>query len=105
MGQKPKALTPEAGAAHLLGAEMRAWRMKRGLSLAALGTLIHLDRSHLARMERAERPAPLEVLEGYDQALCTEGALTRLHRSLPTPHGHVANHGADVATPASTLAT
>jgi tetratricopeptide (TPR) repeat protein len=80
VGQQPKALTPEAGPAHLWGAELRAWRTSRGLALLDLGKLVHCSPSHLARMERAERPVPSTVAAACDRVLGAEGALIRLHR-------------------------
>lgn len=82
MGQRPKDLTPEAGPAHLWGAELRAWRTRRGMSLADLGRSVHCTPSHLARMERAERPVPHAMAEACDHALGAEGALIRLHRTF-----------------------
>ena len=78
MGQRRSDLTPERSPAHLWGSELRAWRDRRGLSLAKLGSLVRYDPSHLSRFERGERWPPEAVAEACDRALAAEGALFRL---------------------------
>ncbi|MGH3798272.1 MAG: helix-turn-helix domain-containing protein, partial [Pseudonocardiaceae bacterium] len=48
MGQRPKDLTPHQNLHHYWGAELRALRVARGLSLAELGQQLHCDPSYLA---------------------------------------------------------
>jgi ribosome-binding protein aMBF1 (putative translation factor) len=75
-----------------MGSELRAWRDRRGLSLAQLGKLIGYDPSHLSRFERGERCVPEYVASTYDDVLKAEGALLR--------QWHVAERWlADVAGP------
>jgi tetratricopeptide (TPR) repeat protein len=78
MGQRRNELTPERSPAHLWGSELRAWRDRRGLSLARLGNQVTYDPSHLARFERGERWPPEAVARACDRALAAEGALLRL---------------------------
>jgi tetratricopeptide (TPR) repeat protein len=78
MGQRRNELTPERSPAHLWGSELRAWRDRRGLSLAKLGIQIRYDPSHLSRFERGERWPPEPVAQACDRALGAEGALLRL---------------------------
>ncbi|MFI9570595.1 helix-turn-helix domain-containing protein [Microbispora rosea] len=104
MGQPRKELTPERSPLHLWGAELRAWRDRRGLSLARMGQLIRYNPSYLARIERGERKPPRELAEAADRKLNASGALTRLWdliddkpNAVRRPddvanlHGHVAN--------------
>lgn len=78
MGQRRQELTPGESPMHLWGAELRAWRDRRGLSLSKLGHLIRYDASHLSRFERGERWPAENVAQACDGALRAEGALLRL---------------------------
>lgn len=104
MGQPRKKLTPERSPMHLWGAELRAWRDRRGLSLSRMGQLIRYNPSYLARIERGERKPPRELAEAVDRELNASGALTRLWdliddkpnairpaNDVANLHGHVAN--------------
>jgi transcriptional regulator with XRE-family HTH domain len=82
MGQRPRELTPHASAQHYWGAELRSWRVKRGLSLDELGQKIHRDRSYLSKIELGKRPAPADLAADCDRALDAADALVRLHRNL-----------------------
>jgi Helix-turn-helix domain len=113
MGQHPRELTPYASPGHYWGAELRARRQERKLSLARLGKLVACDPSHLARIERGERPIPPGLPRACDRCLDCGEALTRLHQMVTQPgqhviefsdghppaSGHVANRAADVANP------
>ena len=55
MGRQRRVLTPERSAVHRWGAELRARRDERGLSLAGLGRLARYDASYLARLERGDQ--------------------------------------------------
>ena len=78
MGRKRRVLTPGRSAVHRWGAELRARRDERGLSLAALGRLARYDVSYLGRLERGERVATLAVAQACDRALGAGGELVRL---------------------------
>lgn len=78
MGQRPNQLTPGAGPWHRWGHELREVRISRRLSQQGLATLALLDRSHLARLERAERPVPRQIAVVVDEVLDACGALIRL---------------------------
>lgn len=78
MGQQRRKLAPGRSVLDLWGAELRAWRDQRGLSLAGLCELIRYDRSYLARLERAERFPPEHVANACDRALEAGGELVRL---------------------------
>ena len=80
MGQRRHELTPGRSPLHLWGAELRAWRDRRGLSLSMLGNLIRYDPSHLSRFERGERWPSESVARACDDALQAEGAIIRLWR-------------------------
>ncbi|MEV6654953.1 helix-turn-helix transcriptional regulator [Streptomyces sp. NPDC051219] len=78
MGQRPNQLTPGAGPWHRWGHELREIRISRRLSQQSLATLALIDRSHLARLERAERPVPRQIAVVVDEVLDACGALVRL---------------------------
>ncbi|UUN28201.1 helix-turn-helix transcriptional regulator [Streptomyces sp. FIT100] len=82
MGQRPKELTPHASPLHYLGAEMRAWRNQRGLSLGKLGQAIVFNSSYMARVERGDQAPSPDLVHAYDSALGASGALIRLHESI-----------------------
>ena len=115
MAQQPNELTPNASPVHFWGAELRARRMARGLSLEALGKLVYRDRSFLAKIERGQRTISAEDARACDQALDAGGTLIRLYatflagddRHVATPgsdRGHVAKSALHVAKPAPLLA-
>jgi transcriptional regulator with XRE-family HTH domain/tetratricopeptide (TPR) repeat protein len=115
VAQRPSELTPHASPAHFWGAELRARRNARGLSLDALGKLVYRDRSFLAKLERGERSVSAEIAQACDQALSAEGTLVRLHKLIGSGDGghvatagpraeHVAKTAAHVAKPSESLA-
>ena len=78
MGRQRRVLTPDRSAVHRFGAELRALRDERRLSLAALGRQTAYDASYLARLERGDQFATLAVAQACDQALGAGGVLVRL---------------------------
>jgi hypothetical protein len=115
MGQRPKELTPHESLHHYWGAELRALRIARGLSLVELGQQLHCNPSYLAKIEWAERPIPATLIESCDRVLDSQGTLARLHalaesdRELAAKPGtqppeHVAGEVAHVVNPAGNLA-
>lgn len=103
MGQQPNELTPHQSLDHYWGAELRALRTARGLSLAEFGQLVHCSPSYLAKIERAERPIPAALVASCDRALDACGALVRLHtlaeaqREQAATRTHVASEDTHVA--------
>jgi len=77
VGQQPKELTPGIGPWHRWGYELRQFREARRLSQQALARKALIDRSHLGRFERAERPVPRHVAIVLDGVLDAAGALVR----------------------------
>lgn len=77
MGQQPNELTPDAGPWHRWGHELRQFREARRLSQQALARRALIDRSHLGRFERAERPVPKHAAITLDDVLDAAGALVR----------------------------
>ncbi|MGH3813151.1 MAG: helix-turn-helix domain-containing protein, partial [Pseudonocardiaceae bacterium] len=115
MGQRPKDLTPHQSLQHYWGAELRALRVARGLSLAELGHQLHCDPSYLAKIERAERPIPATLAQSCDRVLDTQGMLVRLHTlaqaaseqtttTTDRSPAHVASDNGHVASPPGNLA-
>lgn len=82
MGQQVRALTPTRSAAHALGAELRRWRVERGLSQAALGALVHHSGAQVGKVEKAERFPSAEFCERADVVLGTGGSLSRLRPAV-----------------------
>lgn len=111
VGQRPNELTPHASPQHYLGAEMRAWRNQRGLSLGKLSKAIIFNSSYMARVERGEQAASADLVRAYDSALGASGSLVRLHESIAQGASldalrthHVANPRTHVSKPPVTLA-
>ncbi|MGW1226383.1 helix-turn-helix domain-containing protein [Streptomyces sp. NPDC002530] len=77
MGQRPNELTPDAGPWHRWGYELRQFREARGLAQQVLARRALIDRSHIGRFERAERPVPRSAAVRLDAALDAAGALVR----------------------------
>jgi hypothetical protein len=80
MAQAPRTLTPHASGWHFLGAELRCWRQRSGMSLAQLARVVYASPDLLAKIEKADRAASFEVIGRCDDALNTGGALARLWR-------------------------
>jgi hypothetical protein len=55
MGQVPRELVPSRSVVHFFGAELRHWRMVRGLSQDELGRLTHDSGSTIGKVEKALR--------------------------------------------------
>ncbi|HEX5115107.1 MAG TPA: helix-turn-helix domain-containing protein [Pseudonocardiaceae bacterium] len=115
MAQRPNELTPHASPRHFWGAELRARRTAKGLSLDALGKLVYRDRSYLAKIEKGERSIPEDLARACDQAVGADGTLIRLHALIMSPDGRdvvapspagrdVAKSALHVAKPSSSLA-
>ncbi|WP_191133893.1 helix-turn-helix domain-containing protein [Streptomyces sp. col6] len=77
MGQRPNELTPDAGPWHRWGCELRQFREARGLAQQVVARRALIDRSHIGRFERAERPVPRAAAVRLDKALDAAGALVR----------------------------
>lgn len=70
-------LTPEASPRHYLGALLREWRLKHRWSQLALGQRVGASASWISRIEKAERSAPVALLQRCDLVLGTGGLLAR----------------------------
>jgi transcriptional regulator with XRE-family HTH domain len=78
MGQATRPLTPHASGWHFLGAELRCWRQRRGLSLAQLARVVHTSPDLLAKIEKADRRPSPDTVRRCDDVLDTGGVLSRL---------------------------
>ena len=94
MGRKRRVLTPERSAVHRWGAELRARRDERGLSLAGLGRLARYDASYLGRLERGDQFATLAVAEACDRVLDAGGELVRSWHAADRERRHADDPGA-----------
>ncbi len=78
MANRMRSLDPQASPAALFGAELRALRLARGLSLARLGKLVHVSGDLLGKLEKAERRPQPDLVDRLDRALDAGGLLDRL---------------------------
>ncbi|MGI9097563.1 MAG: helix-turn-helix domain-containing protein [Solirubrobacteraceae bacterium] len=77
-GRPPAPLNPDASKAAWLGADLRARRLARGLTLKALGELIGFSPQHISEVERARAPVSRPFIEACDKALNAGGELLDL---------------------------
>ena len=85
--REPRELEPGRSAADALGAELRRWRVRQGLSQAALGALIHHSGSLVGKVEKGERVPSEEFCAAADAALGTAGALTAMRPAIELRRG------------------
>lgn len=78
MGQTPRELTPLESSVHFFGAELRHWRILRGLSQAAVGRLTHDSSALIGKIEKGQRHPSRAIAQRLDTVLETGGALMRL---------------------------
>jgi transcriptional regulator with XRE-family HTH domain len=78
VSQRPRSLTPLASGWHLLGAQIRHWRLVRGLSQAELAALTHDSCALISKVEKADRRPRRELVHRIDTVLHAEGALEDL---------------------------
>jgi transcriptional regulator with XRE-family HTH domain len=69
---------PDASHAARLGAEIRALRQRRGLTLQALADLIGFSPQHVSQVERAKAPPSRSFVGACDEALEAGGSLLGL---------------------------
>lgn len=82
MANRPRALDPQASPAALYGAELRALRQRRSLSLAAVGRLVHVSGDLIGKIEKADRRPQADLVTRLDRALEADGAIERLGRGV-----------------------
>ena len=80
VGQQRKALTPERSSLDLLGAELRANRDRKQLSLAGLAVRVRYNAGYLGRVERGVQLPTLDLMKACDAELEADGELVRLWR-------------------------
>lgn len=85
MGQKPRPLDPNASPLAFFGFLLRDWRVRRGLSQARLGLMVHVSRDLIAKIEKAERRPSRDLIDRLDAALDADGELSALAGSVRTP--------------------
>lgn len=81
MGDRMRALDPQSSPAAMFGAELRALRQQRGLSLAAAGSLVHVSGDLIGKIEKADRRPQPDLVTRLDRALEAGGGLERLGRA------------------------
>lgn len=87
MANRMRTLDPQASPAALFGAELRALRQRRGLSLAALGRLVHVSGDLVGKIEKADRRPQPDLVTRLDRALEADGSLDRLGRGAVREDG------------------
>jgi len=80
VGQQRKVLTPERSSLDLLGAELRANRDRKQLSLAGLAVRVRYNAGYLGRVERGVQLPTLDLMKACDAELEADGELVRLWR-------------------------
>jgi transcriptional regulator with XRE-family HTH domain len=79
LGGHPLAeLSPYRSLWHFLGAELRVWRLRRGLAQDALGLRVHASGDLVRKVEVGERTPTAELITACDAVLDTGGVLSRL---------------------------
>ena len=78
MGRRPRDLTPEASVRDRFGAELRRWRLARGLTQRGLAGLIWHSQELVAKVEKAERWPTWYLATRCDVVLRTGGLLAGL---------------------------
>ena len=78
MAPRLATLTPYASPWHFFGAELRWWRLHRGMSLAELARCTHSGPDLICKIEKADRAATRPIIAECDAALNTGGVLGRL---------------------------
>lgn len=76
--QRLTPLRPHVSPWHFLGAELRWWRIARGMSLTELAHQVPVGEHMLGKIEKAVRVATSPVIDACDLALNTGGVLSRL---------------------------
>ncbi|HEY3607259.1 MAG TPA: helix-turn-helix transcriptional regulator [Pseudonocardiaceae bacterium] len=80
----------------MFGIELRRQRLAAGLSLAALGKLVHYNKSYLSKIENGLKVAPTDLARRCDVALGANGELAALAPHVGTSACPVAD-GSDNA--------
>jgi transcriptional regulator with XRE-family HTH domain len=81
-GRPPKSVDPNASATARLGAEIRACRVARGLTLEALSVLIGYTLQHLSEVELAKTYPSKSFVAAVDRALEADGRLLDLYPAV-----------------------
>jgi transcriptional regulator with XRE-family HTH domain len=79
-GRPPKSLVPDASCAAALGAEIRARRVARNLTLHALSRHIGYTPQHISDAELAKSPVSEPFVAAVDRALGAQGSSSRCIR-------------------------
>ena len=78
MGRPARPLTPDLSARHRFGAELRRWRMSRGLTHQGLGALVWHSTESVAKVEKGERWPSLDLTLRCERVLGANGVLMAL---------------------------
>jgi transcriptional regulator with XRE-family HTH domain len=81
-GRPPKSVDPTASAAARLGAEIRASRAARNLTLHALSRLIGFTPQHISQVELAKTSPSESFVAAVDRALGSDGRLLALYPAV-----------------------
>ncbi|WP_330231580.1 helix-turn-helix transcriptional regulator [Nocardia sp. NBC_00508] len=78
MAQQPRELAAMESARQFFGAELRHWRLLRGMSHNQLGAISHDSGSLIGKVEKAQRRPGRDFAQRMDEALETGGVLERM---------------------------
>lgn len=75
MGRPGRSLTPYLSSRHRFGAELRRWRMERGLTQQALGVRVWHSAESVAKVEKGQRWPSYDFTLRCERVLDAGGAL------------------------------
>jgi transcriptional regulator with XRE-family HTH domain len=81
-GRPPKSVDPNASSSHRLGAEIRACRVARNLTLETLAVQIDYTPQHISEVELAKTCPSEEFVDAVDRALDAQGRLLNLYPAV-----------------------
>src|SRR4051794_1324749 len=82
-GRPPKSVDPTVSSSARLGAEIRASRVARGLTLHALARRIGFTPQHISEVELAKTSPSESFVAACDRALSADGRLLELYPAVP----------------------
>ncbi len=99
MPRPPRPLEPARSVHDYAGAELRAWRIRRGLSQQQLGAMVHISGAMVGKLEKAERLCTPEIATALDTALEAGGAVAGVWRHAAVEQRRVRAESDGIRTP------
>jgi ribosome-binding protein aMBF1 (putative translation factor) len=96
----PRPLEPARSVQDYAGAQLRAWRIRRGLSQQQLGEMVHVSGALIGKLEKAERLCAPKIATALDATLGAGGALASVwHHAAAEQHRQRAESDGNRTTP------